>query len=373
MIPRSTVLLATWLLFPAAARAPDVAGLPVAPGGGDGLVVVVQDLAGRLGTAPIIVVEGATAPLLDDGAPPDLIAGDGVRAALLPQVAGPADVSMSLQSEGGAVEWEDHIPVGPGVPRPEVRILVEADRVRVALQTRQADPGGAGAPQAGQGASSQSGPTPSAVSSRSRLADAMAFGAGAIIVQACVGLLGLAVGLWLGLRRAAAPSQRVSPVAAPPAEPGVLRVLRLPAGLQDRVFSDLACTAPGAALLVPRGRCPDLPRVGHVARLQVDRPAVETVLQAAAEMARFGPLRLLVEGSQAVAAPAGDESPSAPIHELCAGVPKGVELVLLLSPGDPDPSVGTSSTTPLLQAVGDTLQAPQGEVLHCVDGQWRFA
>lgn len=341
--------------------------LPVGEGG-EGLVVVVGDAGGQLGPAPLLRTGGASVALRDDGLPPDALAGDRVWTTLVPGVAGPAEVELALVGAAGQTLWEDELPLGPGLVRPVARIVLGEERVLVALSTHTEPGAGVVVPPEAPPAAEQvdlderpPAPTPEAPP-----APGGAFVPGAVVVQLAVGLLGLALGLWLGLRRGPAIHPDLEPVGRPPLPPAVHHAWRLPEALRRPVLLDLARGAPGPVLLVTRAAAVEVELPAGVVRLARPRPELDELRAAATLLARLGPVRVLVEGPEALAATAADAAPGAALEALATDLPDGVELIVLCAGEEAGPAVDLSSQ-------GEELVGPEGAVLRREAEGWRRA
>jgi len=190
------------------------------------------------------------------------------------------------------------------------------------------------------------------------------------------------MGLWAGLMLAARRrGPRLLPVSAPPHQAGTVRLLRLSVPLGAAVLADLPGRQAAQTLLVAAGPAHldrsgevrgDGPRGdGAVCRL-ADRPTVSQVIEAAALLASWGPVLVLVEGALSLAASAADDPAGAVLASLCERVPAGVALVVLLSPEEAVPASLQARVESIDQPQPDELWAGQQPVLRQKRGRWAW-
>ncbi len=368
---------------PEAATGPEASELPVAEGGGEGFVLVVRDPLrglGRPGRAVVATPSLGEAELLlaDDGQPPDAVAGDDILTGSVAGIVGPAEVTIRLLDAEGAEAWSDKVPLGPAVERPVVRVVLLGSRAQVALATQ----GDGLPPQTGPGAGRAPGGGPDAVQAVPPPAPGGAFAGDALVVQAVIGLLGLAVGAWLGLRRGRPLQPALRPLWPVDAHASSVEVWLLPADLRRPLLRDLAHAADASAdqdraptLVLPAGPLPADPALRGAVGLLDARPDLEQVLAAAAALGVLGRVTMLVEGPGALATPAADEPPTLLVEALAGNPPPGVELLLLLVEAElPDPDSDLPPTTlpppRRLRVEGDQLVDDAGPVAERRAGRW---
>ena len=81
-----------------------------------------------------------------------------------------------------------------------------------------------------------------------------------------------------------------------------------------------------------------------VRRMEKARPSVEAVLEAAAALSLFGPVRVVVEGADALEAPTARESGTAVLEGLLTRATTGVAVVLREGDARPEGPWGDEST-----------------------------
>jgi hypothetical protein len=338
---------------------PDAAsGDPAAPSG-RGLLFQIYDPGAALLAPPEVTLTDAAgvaraASPRDDGAMPDVHAGDGVYSAPVPDVAaGPLTAVIQAGADSWTVAGEQRV----DDPLPRLIVIVEAGEARIAP----ADAPIPGSPFAqGHGGDPSSdqpmtgpavGPGPAGPAPGPGLL-------GGVVAPVLISSLAFGAGLLVG-RRGGSRGPRLQALARPGGGPlpptGERRVAwSLPAG-GDRV-EQVAAVARAAAgrglvLLAP---APD--RRGALADRLAGWPAVllpaadrldpDTLLRALRGLQAVGPALLLIDGPDALEAPLDEEGPEAVLKELLdGGHGRGAVVVL----------VEAASSLPTAAALGPEL------------------
>ena len=313
---------------------PDAAaGDPAAAPSGRGLLFQIYDPGAALQAPPELTLTDAagvarTASPRDDGAMPDVHAGDGVYSAPVPDVAaGP----LTAVIQAGAASWTVAGEQRADDPLPRLIVIVEAGEARVAPADApipgspfaQRDPGEAPSgeqPMTGPAV----GPGPAGPAPGPGLL-------GGVVAPVLISSLAFGAGLLVG-RRGGRRGARLQALAQPGGGPlpptGERRVAwSLPAG-GDRV-EQVAAVARAAAgrgfvLLAPaperRGALADrLAGWPAVLLPAADRLDPDTLLRALRGVQAMGPALLLVDGPEALEAPLDEEGPEAVLKELLDG------------------------------------------------------
>ena len=306
-----------WLLLTVSAAQERAEDLPLADAQEPGLVVVVGDPGGRFADGPPrgeVTDDGERIEftLADDGLAPDLSAGDGVYTTRIDYEQRGGQAAISVMDAAGEPLWADLIPIGTDRTDPTLKVLVVGDRATARVDTIDR----VAAPATGSGGTVRAPPPPPAADEDS-----------STLTAAILGLVGIGVGFFAGLRRGRR-RLPLAPVGVPSTLPAGLPPIR---DRQQRLaVADLRATlidwgprlaAAGPVLLVPRAESraavsAALAGVGGVSWLTTERPEIGDILDAADFLSVSGRVVVLVEGAEAVEPPEAVESADAPLADL---------------------------------------------------------
>ncbi len=375
------------------------------------LVVVVGDPGERLETPPITVQlsagsDTASATLLDDGQPPDAVAGDQVYTAAVEGYPR-GEVLATLTDAEGRSLWSDTVPIEGSLGTPRISAILTDTYVRIEFDTvggeiepfpdevidpaagfKQPAPGPEPEPmhlqmerdmeqlqmERDMDMSSRS-RRDMDMSSRSRSGGSQP---GALLLAGLVGFLIAVVAAvtYRLVRRSRPVTQPVGkPLPAPslagvPALLGERQVWAVPdpealhvlVGVLARGVSGSA-----AVMLVPATtrRAEHLAAMVGVANVHwmvEDQPEVQQVLRAAKQLGPVAEVLVLVEGLDALEEPLDDEEPDAVLQELLDDAPR--ELGVLVLHADKEVELATKA---VLVASERGLETQDGVLLLAVD------
>jgi hypothetical protein len=282
----------------------DVCDLPPAPG----LTVAVVFAADFLDDRPtsVAVQVGDTtrsASLVDDGEAPDREADDGVAVAFFPELPSTTSARVQLLLPDGTEYFGDTVPVMEGATAPGIGLVLTGSRLRVLVGSL------------GGGPTADGGPPPPPDGVGPPLDDDDG-GAGVELLPIGVlggGGLGLGLGWWLGRRRRATglvplSSRAPWPTGLAADEQGrlALQVAEADrAAVLQAVVARFAVRRPVLVCGAQPGPSWDGVRA---LCLTEERPAAETVVEAALSLSVFGRPLVVVARAEAIEEPAEDET-----------------------------------------------------------------
>lgn len=282
----------------------ELCALPPAPG----LTVAVVFAADFLDDRPtsVAVQVGDTSrsvTLVDDGVAPDRDADDGVAVAFFPELPSTTSARVQLLLPDGTEYFGDTVPVMEGATAPGIGLVLTGSRLRVLVGSLGGGPVGDGGPP----------PPPDGVGPP---LDDDGGGGGVELLPVGVlagGGLGLGIGWWLGRRRRATGLVPLSPRAPwpPGLEPDEQGRLALRVADTERaavlraVVECFAARRPVVVCGVQPG--PSWEGVRALC-LTEERPAAETVVEAALGLTVSGRPLVVVAHAEAIEEPAEDET-----------------------------------------------------------------
>lgn len=335
------------------------AALEADRGSSEGLIVVLEDLSGRLDDAPAVTLQGERfqqrIPLLDGGEQPDKVANDKVFSAWINPAPQAAEMQVALL-DGDTALWSDSAPlVGAS---PTIRMVLTPDDVLVVFDVPEPAPPQDGPPPPGAPGED----TEAGTEGESPVALALLSGT----VGALLGGLVVAGLVW---RRRSAAGTLVA-VGTPATEglPGLPDgpiSLEVPDVVDAHVVARLLAlraAESGPVVILPAPETRDRwaaavagrPGLSWLAR---DRPMATRVAAAVRALAGQRPVTLLIEGPDALEEPLEGEPADAVLREVMDEVQEAARVVMVA------PSNDGLSDALALTLDSEGLQGPTGTVV----------